>query len=186
MCLSVFFIFIFLKLWQGQIYVFLLKKQTIYFLSIHLSIDLALTMVSPCQAGTRANGCATEREGGSSLSAPSQSRARPPSSATCRGWTVSRDWRPTCEQKPGGWWKKATAGGFFFFSPPRPQMKRDPLTRRWTALNEFSGRVGALTSGKRGEAAKDWRGKKKTSGILSELQCEDSADQTQRERHPFP
>lgn len=50
------------------------------------------------QAGMRVSGCATEREGGSSPSVPNQSRARPPSNATCRGWTVCRGWRLMCEQ----------------------------------------------------------------------------------------
>lgn len=50
------------------------------------------------QVGTRANDCGTEREAGSSPSALSQSRARPPSRRTCRGWTASRAWRPTCER----------------------------------------------------------------------------------------
>lgn len=57
-----------------------------------------LTSVSPHQAGAKATDCATGREGGSSPSAPSQSRARPPSSATCSGWTACRGWRRTSER----------------------------------------------------------------------------------------
>lgn len=53
--------------------------------------------------------CAMEKEGGSRRRALSRSRARPPSSATCRGWTACRDWRLTCEEVS---WPPKTTEGF--------------------------------------------------------------------------
>lgn len=60
--------------------------------------EMFCTRVVLFQVGTRASGYGTAREAGSSPSVLSQSRARPPLRRTCRGWTASRAWRPTCER----------------------------------------------------------------------------------------
>lgn len=56
------------------------------------------TIFFPSQVGMKASDCVTEKGAGSSQSVHNQSHARPPSSATCRGWTACRGWRLMCEQ----------------------------------------------------------------------------------------
>lgn len=53
--------------------------------------------VSLFQAGMRASDSVMARGVGSCQNVLNQSRARPLLSATCRGWTASRGWRPMCD-----------------------------------------------------------------------------------------
>lgn len=138
------------------------------------------------QVGTKASVCVMERGGGSSPSVPNQSRARPPSSATCRGWTACRGWRLMCEH---GRVKPQRTFIFFLSS-----CKRDPFDTPVTHTNKFSNSISDLPAGASGtpvwavlllDAA--WIKLKTSCSAASKqsLNSKDCEEQTQRKNRDF-